>query len=224
MKILQKRSKELQQSIVRNQDLLKDLSHIIDKMMSGRIELPDDKTYVFVPRVYSRPVFWPEIYTAASIRERIPFGGAGPLDPQLAVLLDKDRISTARILDPTPEPAKTDLRTQILNDPKLFLQLSEALTEVLSKHDVSFEANETFAFIPVVVDKPMFKGQLAAGTPMPIPPSVQAMIMAERRLWEIHLTEELEFDFEIEFDPGVIIDGIPAPEILVALEQVRIKY
>ena len=29
---------------------------------------------------------------------------------------------------------------------------------------------------------------------------------------------------EYEFDPGVIIDGIPAPEILQALEQQRIAY
>ena len=231
MKVIRKRTEELQQAIIRNPNLLKDLSQTVAEVIGERIQLPENATYVFVPRVYSRPAFWPEVYAMASIWERIPFGGAGPMDPQIAIRLDKDRIAYQAIKDPTPEPCRPSsgptpepsqpsLREDILRNSDLFVPLSMAIAKVLANHNITFNTNETFAFIPVAVIKPVFTGQIAAGTPMPIPPSLPAMMMAEQRMWRLYYAEE----FDLELDPGVIIDGIPAPELLVALEQQRIGF
>ena len=220
MKVIRKRSEELQQTILMSPALLQDLSEKVAGLLGDRVELPEGATYVFVPRVYSRPTFWPEVYAMGSFRERIPFGGAGPLDPQVAKQLNEVRIPYQAAEDSNPLPARFSLRRDILRNPELFLQLSEALAEVLAQHGVTFAKDETFAFIPVVVKKPVFAGQLAAGTPMPIPPSMPRMMVAAHRRWEHYHYHE----FEYEFDPGVIIDGIPAPEILQALEQQRIAY
>lgn len=218
MKTIRKRSEELQQTILDSPALLKDLSEKVAEVLGNRITLPENATYVFVPKVYSRPTFWPEVYATASLRERIPFGGAGPLDPQIAKQLNEGRITYQMAKDPTPEPSRSSLRMDILRNPELFLQLSEAFAGVLAEHGVTFNKDETFAFIPVVVKKPVFAGQLAAGTPLPDPPAMYATMIAAHSLWEHYHIEEFEFD------PGVIIDGIPAPEILLALEQQRIRY
>ena len=142
------------------------------------------------------------------------------MDPQIAIHLDKDRIAYQAVEDPTPEPIQPNLREDILRNSDLFVPLSEAIAKVLANHNITFNTNETFAFIPVSVIKPVFTGQITAGTPMPIPPSLPAMLMAEQRMWKLYYAEE----FDLELDPGVIIDGIPAPELLVALEQQRIGF
>ena len=220
MKVISKRSEELQQAILGNPELLKALSEKIAEVLGERIALPENATYVFVPRVYRRPVFWPEVYVTASIRDYIPFGGAGPLDPHFALKLDKDRIAhqipTQLVRDSNPLPAKVvNMRLEILRDPELFLPLSEGLAEVLAEHGISFAKDETFAFVPVVVKKPVFSGELAAVSPKPEPPQIVA-----HGMWHHYHADQAEF----EFDPGVIIDGVPAPEILQALEQQRIAY
>jgi hypothetical protein len=224
MKVNQKRSEELQQTILTSPDLLRELSEKVAGVLGDRVTLSEGATYVFVPRVYSRPTFWPEVYATASIIERIPFGGAGPLDPQVAKQLNEMRVAYQTVEDPSPEPANSRLRREILHNPELFLQLSETLAEVLTQHGVTFAKDETYAFIPVIVKKPVFSGQLAWGTPMPIPPSRPAMRVASDRVVAHFDYYEFNFEFEYELDPGTIIDGIPAPEILQALEQQRIVY
>lgn len=230
MKVIRKRSEELQQAIIRNRKLLKDLSDTVAEVMSNKIELPQNVTYVFVPRVYTRPAFWPEVYAMASIWDYIPFGGAGPMDPQIAIHLEKGRLAykadptpepAQSSLGPTPEPSQPSLRESILGNPDLFMPLSEAIAKVLANHNITFNTNETFAFIPVAVKKPIFKGQLPTGIPLNNPHSLPAMMIAEQRMWwRLYYVEE----FDIEIDPGTIIDGIPAPELLVALEQQRLKF
>ncbi len=218
MKLIHKRSEELQQTILGSPALLKELSEKVAEVLDDRIKLPENATYVFVPRVYSQPTFWPEVYATASVREYIPFGGAGPLDPQIAHKLNEGRITYQAVKDSNPLPARPSLRMDILRSPELFLQLSETLAGVLAEHGVTFGKEETFAFVPVVVKKPLFAGQLAAATPFPLPSPAAVIVAAAHRMWEHYHFEEFEF----EFDPGVIIDGIPAPEILLALEQQRI--
>lgn len=221
MKVIEKRSEELQQAILSNPALLSELSEKVAGVMGGRVTLPEGTTYVFVPRVYSRPTFWPEVYATASVRERIPLGGAGPLDPQIAKRLNETRISSQAVEDPTPEPASSSfLRTEILRNPELFMQLSETIAEVLAQHGVGVAKDETFAFIPVAVSKPVFSSQLTWTTPLPLPPSKPVMRAAVGSA----MAHFDYYDFEYEFDPGTIINGIPAPEILQALEQQRIAY
>lgn len=224
MKVLPKRSEELQQAIVRNQKLLDNLSNrIAEVLKENGIKLADDYTYVFVPQVYRKPVFRPEIYIAAS--SRIPFppiGVAGPLDPQFAVIINKDRISKATINAPVSEPGLPSLRKDILKNPDLFLALSESIAEIFSKHNIKFSVDETFAFIPLVVEKPFFEGQLTADESLPIKSAHSLLRAGMDKNWPQLQVES--FDWDSIFDPGVIIDGIPAPEILVALERQRIGF
>jgi hypothetical protein len=221
MKVIEKRSEELQQAILSNPALLSELSEKVAGVLGGRVSLPEGATYVFVPRVYSRPTFWPEVYATASVSEYIPFGGAGPMDPHVARQLNEMRISFQAVKDPTPEPAGSSfLRKEILRNPELFMQLSETIAGVLEQHGVGFAKDETFAFIPVVVNKPIFSSQPTWGTPMPIPPSKPVMRAAVGSA----MAHFDYYEFEYEFDPGTIINGIPAPEILQALEQQRIAY
>jgi hypothetical protein len=86
--MIPKRSEELRQTILGSPALLKALSEKVADVLGDSVALPENTTYVFVPRVYSRPTFWPEVYATASVRERIPFGGAGPLDPEIAKVMD----------------------------------------------------------------------------------------------------------------------------------------
>lgn len=220
MKVIRKRSEELQETILGNPQLLKALSDKIAEVLGDRIKLPGNATYVFVPQVYRRPTFWPEVYAAPSSVVYIPFGGAGPLDPHFALKLDQDRIAHQipqhMVRDANPLPAKVvNMRMEILRDPELFLPLSEGLAGVLAEHGIKFARDETYAFIPVMVKKPLFSGELVAINPQPEPPGILF-----HGIWQHHHAEELEY----EFDPGVIIDGIPAPEVLQALEQQRIAY
>lgn len=215
MKVIRKRSEELQEIILGSPDLLKALSEKIAGVLGDQIKLPKNASYVFIPRVYRRPTFWPEVYVAASYMEHIPFGGAGPLDPQVAKQLNEIRIPYQAVEDSNPLPPRVNMRMEILRNPELFLQLSEGLAGVLAGHGITFSKDETYAFIPVVVKKPVFAGQLATVSPKPEPPQ-----LAANGLWQHYHIDEEEF----EFDPGVIIDGIPAPEVLQALEQQRIAY
>jgi len=229
MKEIRNRSDELQQTILGSPALLKALSEKVAAVLGDRVELPDDTTYVFVPKVYSRPTFWPEVYATGSKLEVIPFGGAGPLDPEIAKVMDQERITyqtqqepgtdpTPWKLGPDPVPWRSALRRAILRSPELFMQLSESMAAVLAEHGVTFARDETFAFVPVLVKKPVFAGEMAASPTLPLPPPRLAARFAVHAGWAHHHADE----FVWEFDPGVIIDGIPAPEILQALEQQRI--
>ena len=225
MKVLPERSEELQQAIVRNQELLKNLSNrIAEVLKKNGIKLADDYTYVFVPQVYRKPVFRPEIYIASSsLKPFPPIGVAGPLDPQFAVIINNDRIRTVTTKkDPTPEPALPSLRKDILKNPDLFLALSESIAEIFSHHNIKFNTDETFAFIPLVVKRPLFEGQLAADDPVPVTSAHSLVTAVIDNPWAQLQVDS--FDWDSVFDPGVIINGIPAPEILVALERQRIGF
>ena len=169
MRELTERSLELRDTILRNRALLKDLTDRVAEVLAGKVELPEGTTYVFVPRVYRRPIFLPEIYVAATeqgvIRDR--FGLAGPYDPWIVEILNQDRLELARKTDPTPQPIK-ELRAQILGNPELLKGLSTAIAEVLDHHGVVLGAEETYGFDAVSVEQPVFAGQVSA-TPLPSP-------------------------------------------------------
>lgn len=214
MRELTKRSRALQDSILRNQALLGELSERIAQVLDGRVELPQDQAYVFVPRVYRRPLFLPEIFMAAVDTDRFPFPRPmpGPYDPWIVKILDKERLTLSQVAGPDPTPWK-DLRAQILADRVLFADLSDAIAETLEKHGIALDADETYAFEAVMGAKPLFSSQLSA-TPLPLPkprrglhPGMAAHAQAQ----------QVEVDFVTPWDKG-----IPAPEILVALERLRL--
>lgn len=149
-----KRSEELRYRINNDGKLLKVLSKTISKILKGKVEIADDETFAFVPIVYKKPVFTPEAFTTNVAIGKIPFGGAGPLDPDILVVLEN-----FRVMDSNPLPADT-LREQILGNRALMKELSEGISEVLREHDVTFEADETYAFLPIVLKKAIFGPEL----------------------------------------------------------------
>jgi hypothetical protein len=212
MKELIHRSRQLQDSIMGNKALLGELCERIAQVLDGRVELPDDQTYVFVPRVYRRPLFLPEIFVAAQPLGTgpIPRPEPGPYDPWIVKILDRERLDIATAAGPDPTPWK-DLREQIMADQALLAELSDAIAGVLGNHGVALAADETYAFEAVTAAKPRFSSQLAA-TPMQIlrPPRATSRSMA--------LFERYE---QLDFIPRWY-EGVPAPELLAALETQRL--
>jgi hypothetical protein len=210
---LTRRSHELQETILRNKVLLKDLSERIAGVLEGKVELPENLTYIFVPRVYRRPVFLPEIYIAAVDQSAIPdrIGLAGPYDPWIVKILNKDRLELMRKVDPTPQPAM-DLRAQILRSPELFEALSQAIATVLESHGVTLAADETYAFDAQTVEQPIFAGEISA-TPITLP-APRGVVAAAVATGAQHA--------QMAYFPRWFI-GIPRPELLAVLEKQRLQ-
>ncbi|MCW3134085.1 MAG: hypothetical protein N2V78_07155 [Methanophagales archaeon] len=151
------RSEELRDRIIKDEKLLRDLSETISGILKGKVKLEEDETFAFVPLVYKKPIFAPEIFTSEDAIEKIPsFGIAGPYDPDILVVLERYRIR-----DDDPVPIKS-LREQILGNRALLKELSDGISKVLMQHGVAFETDETYAFLPVVFRKPVF-------SPEPVP-------------------------------------------------------
>lgn len=151
------RSEELRDRIIKDEKLLRDLSETISEILKGKVKLEEDETFAFVPLVYKKPVFAPEIFTSEEAIEKIPsFGIAGPYDPDILGALEKYRI---RADDPVPIKS---LREQIFGNRALLKELSVGISKVLIGHGVVLENDETYAFMPVVFKKPVF-------TPEPVP-------------------------------------------------------
>jgi len=58
------KSEVLRDRIIKDEKLLKDLSETISGILKGKVKLEDDETFAFVPLVYNRPVFMPEIFAS----------------------------------------------------------------------------------------------------------------------------------------------------------------
>lgn len=167
------RSEELRNSIIKNEKLLRDLSDTISRILKGKVKLKDDETFAFIPLVYNKPVFMPEIFTSEDRIAKIPsFGIAGPLDPDILDILEKFRV---KYDEPVPV---ISLREQILSNKALLNELSISISEVLKEHGVTFERDETYAFMPVVFKKPIFGPELFASSPVlqPIPDTSLVML------------------------------------------------
>lgn len=211
-----KRSEELRYRINNDGKLLKVLSKTISKMLKGKVEIADDETFAFVPLVYKKPVFAPEAFTTNVAIGKIPFGGAGPLDPDILVALEN-----FRVMDSNPIPADT-LREQILGSRALMKDLSEGISEVLREHDVKFEADETYAFLPIVLKKAIFGPELFISPrmrpdPAPWKPSVASSLVTKPlgRVSTIVMIEEY----------GIIPSPLPGPldpDLLHMLDKFRI--
>jgi hypothetical protein len=159
------RSEELRDRIIKDEKLLKDLSETISGILKGNVKLEEDETFAFVPLVYKKPLFAPEVFwTSEGVIEKIPsFGIAGPLDPEFAVVLEKHRVR-----DDEPLPVGKSLREQILGNKVLLNELSVGISEVFRAHGVAFENDETYAFLPVVFKKPVFAPETVPWKPIGI--------------------------------------------------------
>jgi hypothetical protein len=204
MKELVHRSQELQEQILRNKALLQALTETTAEVLKGRVEIPDDQVYVFIPRVYRRPLFVPEIFMSAAsdLAYRYPRPEPGPLDPWLVKVLDAHRFDIAAQA-PSREGVNVDLREQITRDAELLATLSDSIAGILDEHGISLQADETYGFEAVTLRRPIFKVQASA-----LPRSLMHRHAAHAQQWEAHLPRWYQ--------------GIPAPEMLVAMEQMRL--
>lgn len=167
------RSEELRDNIIKNEKLLRDLSETVLRILKGKVKLKDDETFAFVPLVYKKPVFMPEIFASVDAIANIPSPGiAGPLDPDFLEILEKFRV---KYDDPVPI---TSLREQILSNKELLNELSISILEILREHGVAFESDETYVFMPVVFKKPIFGPELFASSPVlqPVPGASLVML------------------------------------------------
>jgi len=214
MKELRERSRALQEAILRNKALLAELTERVAGVLKGKVEVPEDQVYVLVPKVYRRPIFLPEVFMAAvdqgEIDDRI--GLVGPYDPWVVKILDKQRIAFHSVEKGNADDAyAADLREQILADPALFSELSHTVAGVLQEHGIALAPDETYAFDTVTLRRPIFEGEVSA-TPFPLPKPSEASggrFAAYRRRPELELMPRW-------------FEGIPAPEMLVVLERMRL--
>ncbi|NCA70800.1 MAG: hypothetical protein EOM91_11965 [Sphingobacteriia bacterium] len=208
MQELTERSRALRDDILRNQALLRDLSERIAQILKGQVKLPENTLYLFVPKVYRRPVFLPEVYMTAIDPDLFPWPQPfpGPLDPWIVHILEKERLPIAdNQVDPTPQPA-TPLQTQILSQPALFVALSEGIAEVLARHGVNLAADETYGFEAMTMPRPTFRGEAQSPT---LALASQAHGQARRLAWE-------------QMRIPRWFEGIPKPELLAELDRMRL--
>ncbi len=218
-------SSELRDRIIRDKELLRDLSEKIAKILEGKVEIGEDETYTFVPFVYEKPIFAPEIFagpvrrvgeTESSPQWQCwwPWWWIGLPAPEILRHLEKYRVTEL-----TPEP-DMPLGEQIIRNKELLGELSEAVSTVLKEHGVVISEDVTYIFSPVVYKKPTFVHEMFMRVNQS---KFEAMVFADptpeparRLLWASAVYSPV-----IPLPPPMPIDGIPAPELLYALEKFR---
>jgi len=160
----------------------------------------------------------------------------GPLDPVSLEYLERLRIVENVADDPVPIRTSGELMRRIVGDRKLMYALTEALFPVLEEARIRFGKKEGCVFTPVVFQSPIYAQKVGAArrtTDMPgFGPQLYASAdptpePAAMRMKPLPGIIEVG-GRKTRLVPGVIIDrwwwvGIPAPELLRALEVVR-KY
>lgn len=159
----------------------------------------------------------------------------GPMDPFSIRILEKLRIRKNIEDDPVPIKTSDQLMRRIVGNKDLMQALSKALFNLLQRADIKFSKKEGCVFTPVVFQSPVYAQKVgmaadisemrgfgpqlyAFADPTPEPSAVK--IKPFPGIIEILKEQTLI--------PGVIIDrwwwiGIPAPELLQALDVIR-KY
>lgn len=160
----------------------------------------------------------------------------GPLDPASLKVLEKLRIIDEVADDPIPIRTSGALMRRIVSDRKLMTALTEALFPVLEEADIRFGKGEGCVFTPVVFPTPVYAQKIGAARRMTEvrgfgpqlyvranPTPEPAVVRLKPLPGIIELGARKRY-----LTPAVIIDrwwwiGIPAPELLRALDLVR-KY
>jgi len=224
-------SRELRDRILSDEKLLRDLSERFAEILKGKVEIREDEAYTFVPLVYKKLVFAPEIFVGPVGRMEsavvswpwwpwppVPFPGI-PL-PDILDALEKYRISEL-----TPESGMP-LGEQILGNKELLRELSETVSSVLKEHGVVISEDVMYVFSPIVYKKPIFAHEMF----MSVSPSKFApMVFADPfKAIPINIPEPARWLWNSAVYTSPIplptpIDGIPAPELLYALEKLEFR-
>lgn len=168
----------------------------------------------------------------------------GPLDPITLVRLEKIRIpnivarsSESRILKSSQDPIPTtrvktmkQFMDQIMGRKELLSEFSESVFGALKEHGIELGKNEGCVFTPVLFETPIFAQKVAVSKKLPAIHEFGPQVLGSPAL-------QSTSDMEIESLPGIIEYGkvqtvgaiinkrwwigIPAPEILRALDIIR---
>jgi hypothetical protein len=218
-------SEELRDRIVRDEKLLSDLSEKISEILHGKVEIGEDEAYTFVPFVFKKPVFAPEVLLGPNMLDTKHLSWwwwAGLPVPELLEALEQYRLNEL-----TPEPGMP-LAKQIIGNKELFRELSECVSSVLKEHGVVISEDVMYVFSPIVYKKPIFapemlmsvipsqfltimSGDQIKATPLPLPGPAKWLLASE------------VYTPVIPLPPPTPVDGIPAPELLYALDRFRLK-
>ncbi|HEB49230.1 MAG TPA: hypothetical protein ENI89_01355 [Desulfobulbus sp.] len=160
----------------------------------------------------------------------------GPLDPFSLKVLEKLRIINEVADDPVPIRTSGDLMRRIVTDRELMAALTNALFPVLEEAGIRFGKHEGCVFTPVVFPAPVYAQKVGVARRMadvrgfgpqlyihadPTPEPAASRLRPLPGIIEMGGRKRY-------LAPAVIIDrwwwvGIPAPELLHALDLVR-KY
>lgn len=151
----------------------------------------------------------------------MPFPGIP--QPEFLRIIEKYRV----ISDPKPEPAMP-LREQVLRNKELLMELSEAVSSVLNEHGVAISEDVMHVFSPIVYKKPIFAHEMFMSmqsskfTPVVFTHPLEAIPIhiPELARW---LWASAVYTPTIPIPPPTPIDGIPAPELLYALEKFEFR-
>jgi hypothetical protein len=165
----------------------------------------------------------------------------GPIEPGIMEVLERYRVSE--------RVGVGNIREQIVGNKALYRELSQKIAAILKQHDVKLQEDETYLFVAYTFKKPIFaqnvfpragsvelfrvadaprsQPSVVAFNPQPEPPDPSAVRFSPR----IFLSDQ-PLLYWVDWIrprplPGLIdwrrpIRGIPAPEILEHLEQLRI--
>jgi hypothetical protein len=151
--------------------------------------------------------------TDLAIPQPIPF--PGPLDPWLVKILERHRLNGGAAAQPArPDPTQwKGLNAQILANPALLGELSTAIAEVLERHGLKLAADETYAFEAVTLEQPVFGGLAAEYQPGRMPATARALAQDQVSALPTEVRQYKRW-----------WQGIPAPELLNALETARLNF
>lgn len=161
----------------------------------------------------------------------------GPMDPVSLRILEKIRILEMVKDDPVPLRTSGQLMRKIVGNARLMRALSEGLFNILRKNDIKFSRREGCVFTPVVFQAPIYAQKVGAAAKFSEIQGFGPQLYAGANPTPEPAVAEVNKPFPgiIELQrgkallPGVIIDrwwwiGIPAPELLEALQKIRQYY
>ncbi len=161
----------------------------------------------------------------------------GPMDPLSLKILERIRIRKRVSDDPIPIISSDQLMRRIVGNAQLMRALSKGIFEILRESGIKFNKREGCVFTPVVFQAPVYAQKVGAAAKFSEIQGFGPQLYAGANPTPEPAVAEPNKPFPgiIELQggkallPGVIINrwwwiGIPAPELLEALQKIRQYY
>lgn len=246
-----KKSDEIKLRIAKDEALMKTLSSKMEAVFEKHKIKLGNKSYLFEPRVFmvdpeeipSFGIQSREALTKTVIADffdrgagyylediwryiiRKPFPGI----PNPALLEKIERLRVADLAQANVIRDSIDLTESIIGNKKMMAELSSTIFDVLQKRDFNFADNEGCIFVPIVTEKPVYAQKVAranrAAEVIGFGPQIVADPTPEPIMPVPGIIEVTIGGVKV-MTPGVIAKrwwwvGIPAPEMLKALDVIR---